>query len=54
MNEGDMLGHETVGIVEKVRLGITTTKLRDRVVITINISCGKDPGAGARYQGRAV
>ncbi|NRQ37443.1 glutathione-dependent formaldehyde dehydrogenase [Nonomuraea sp. NN258] len=40
MAEGDILGHEPMGIVEEVGSAITTIKPGDRVVIPFNISCG--------------
>jgi threonine dehydrogenase-like Zn-dependent dehydrogenase len=40
MNEGDILGHEPMGIVEAVGSGITDIAPGDRVVMPFNISCG--------------
>ena len=40
LDEGDILGHEPMGIVEEVGSGITEIKPGDRVVIPFNISCG--------------
>jgi threonine dehydrogenase-like Zn-dependent dehydrogenase len=40
MDEGDILGHEPMGIVEEVGSGVTHIKAGDRVVIPFNISCG--------------
>jgi threonine dehydrogenase-like Zn-dependent dehydrogenase len=40
MTEGDILGHEPMGIVEEVGSGITNVKAGDRVVMPFNISCG--------------
>ncbi|MFG2071377.1 zinc-dependent alcohol dehydrogenase [Nonomuraea maritima] len=40
MAEGDILGHEPMGIVEEVGSGITNIKPGDRVVIPFNIACG--------------
>lgn len=40
MNEGDILGHEPMGIVEEVGSGITDLKPGDRVVMPFQISCG--------------
>jgi len=40
MTEGDIIGHEPMGIVEEVGSGITNLKAGDRVVIPFNISCG--------------
>src|SRR5215210_4524641 len=39
--EGDILGHEPMGIVEEVGSEITNIKPGDRVVIPFNISCGQ-------------
>src|SRR5204863_605478 len=40
MQEGDVLGHEPMGIVEEVGRGVTRLKRGDRVVIPFCISCG--------------
>src|SRR4051794_15551669 len=40
IDEGDILGHEPMGIVEAVGDAITEVNLGDRVVIPFNISCG--------------
>jgi threonine dehydrogenase-like Zn-dependent dehydrogenase len=40
MSEGDVLGHEPMGIVEAVGSGITELAVGDRVVIPFNIACG--------------
>jgi threonine dehydrogenase-like Zn-dependent dehydrogenase len=40
MHEGDILGHEPMGIVEAVGSEVTNIKPGDRVVIPFNISCG--------------
>jgi threonine dehydrogenase-like Zn-dependent dehydrogenase len=40
LNEGDILGHEPMGIVEDVGSGVGNLKKGDRVVIPFNISCG--------------
>ncbi len=40
MDEGDILGHEPMGIVEAVGSEVTHIKAGDRVVIPFNISCG--------------
>ena len=40
MEEGDVLGHEPMGIVEEVGSEVTHIAKGDRVVIQFNISCG--------------
>ena len=40
MTEGDILGHEPMGIVEEVGSEVTAIEPGDRVVIPFNISCG--------------
>src|SRR3954463_11970066 len=40
MGEGDILGHEPMGIVEDVGSGVEHIAPGDRVVIPFNISCG--------------
>jgi threonine dehydrogenase-like Zn-dependent dehydrogenase len=40
MTEGDILGHEPMGIVEEVGPAITNLRTGDRVVIPFNIACG--------------
>ncbi len=40
IDEGDVLGHEPMGIVEEVGSEVTHIKPGDRVVIPFNISCG--------------
>ncbi len=40
MGEGDVLGHEPMGIVEEVGAEVSHIKPGDRVVIPFNISCG--------------
>src|ERR1700754_4256840 len=40
MAEGDILGHEPMGVVEEVGSAITNLKPGDRVVIPFNIACG--------------
>jgi threonine dehydrogenase-like Zn-dependent dehydrogenase len=41
MEEGDILGHEPMGIVEEVGAEVTDIKPGDRVVIPFNIVCGE-------------
>jgi len=41
IEEGDILGHEPMGIVEEVGSEVTQIKAGDRVVIPFNISCGE-------------
>ncbi|QDQ91070.1 glutathione-dependent formaldehyde dehydrogenase [Rhodococcus sp. WB9] len=43
MNEGDILGHEPMGIVREVGSEVTDVKVGDRVVIPFQISCGSCP-----------
>jgi threonine dehydrogenase-like Zn-dependent dehydrogenase len=40
LGEGDVLGHEPMGIVEEVGAEVTDVRPGDRVVIPFNISCG--------------
>jgi threonine dehydrogenase-like Zn-dependent dehydrogenase len=40
LDEGDILGHEPMGIVEEVGREVTNLSIGDRVVIPFNISCG--------------
>ncbi|MFG1704929.1 zinc-dependent alcohol dehydrogenase [Nonomuraea sp. M3C6] len=40
MTEGDILGHEAMGVVEEVGSSIINIRPGDRVVIPFNISCG--------------
>lgn len=40
MDEGDIIGHEPMGIVEEVGSAVTYIKPGDRVVIPFNVSCG--------------
>jgi threonine dehydrogenase-like Zn-dependent dehydrogenase len=40
MEEGDVLGHEPMGIVEEVGSDVTDIRAGDRVVLPFNISCG--------------
>jgi threonine dehydrogenase-like Zn-dependent dehydrogenase len=41
MREGDILGHEPMGIVEEVGSEVQRLKPGDRVVVPFNISCGQ-------------
>ncbi|MGB8963461.1 MAG: alcohol dehydrogenase catalytic domain-containing protein, partial [Pseudonocardiaceae bacterium] len=40
LTEGDILGHEPMGIVEEVGPGVTAIHPGQRVVIPFNVSCG--------------
>lgn len=40
LNEGDIIGHEPMGIVEEVGSEVKNIKRGDRVVVPFNISCG--------------
>jgi threonine dehydrogenase-like Zn-dependent dehydrogenase len=40
MSEGDILGHEPMGIVQEVGSQVNQLKVGDRVVVPFNISCG--------------
>ena len=40
MNDGDVLGHEPMGVVEEVGAEVTAVRPGDRVVIPFQISCG--------------
>ena len=40
MTEGDIMGHEPMGVVREVGRDVTAVKPGDRVVIPFNISCG--------------
>src|SRR5690349_1774465 len=41
LEEGDILGHEPMGIVEDVGGAVTAIAPGDRVVVPFNISCGQ-------------
>jgi threonine dehydrogenase-like Zn-dependent dehydrogenase len=40
MDEGDIIGHEPMGVVQEVGSGVTNLAPGDRVVVPFNISCG--------------
>ena len=40
MKDGDILGHEFMGIVEEVGTGVTDLRPGDRIVVPFTISCG--------------
>ena len=40
MGEGDILGHEPMGVVEEAGADVTELQAGDRVVVPFNISCG--------------
>ena len=40
MEKGDIMGHEFMGVVEDVGLGVTAVKRGDRVVVPFVIACG--------------
>ncbi|MCU4184339.1 glutathione-independent formaldehyde dehydrogenase [Acidiferrimicrobium sp. IK] len=40
VEEGKVLGHENMGIVEEVGAGVRTVKVGDRVSVPFNIACG--------------
>ncbi|WP_439678459.1 zinc-dependent alcohol dehydrogenase [Embleya sp. MST-111070] len=40
LSEGDILGHEPMGIVEEIGPGVTELRPGDRVVVPFNVSCG--------------
>ena len=40
MDEGDILGHEPMGIVEEVGSSVSELRPGDRVVVPFNVSCG--------------
>ncbi|MEV6318141.1 zinc-dependent alcohol dehydrogenase [Streptomyces sp. NPDC051776] len=40
LEEGDILGHEPMGVVEETGSGVTSLAVGDRVVVPFNVSCG--------------
>ena len=40
LDEGDILGHEPMGVVAEVGAGVTEVAVGDRVVVPFNVSCG--------------
>lgn len=40
MTAGDVLGHESMGVVEQIGSGVSRVQVGDRVVVPFNISCG--------------
>jgi threonine dehydrogenase-like Zn-dependent dehydrogenase len=40
LTEGDILGHEPMGVVEEVGADVTALSAGDRVVVPFNVSCG--------------
>ncbi|MFE9578078.1 zinc-dependent alcohol dehydrogenase [Nocardia sp. NPDC006044] len=40
MNEGDILGHEPIGVVEEVGPGLRNLSVGDRIVVPFQIACG--------------
>src|SRR5256885_17161060 len=40
LDEGDILGHEPMGVVEDVGSELTALRPGDRVVVPFNVSCG--------------
>jgi len=41
MKSGDVMGHETMGVVVETGGAITNLKVGDRVVVPFTISCGE-------------
>lgn len=50
MTEGDIIGHEPMGIVEEVGSGVTHVAPGDRVVVPFNIACGQCTMCGQGLQ----
>ncbi|MER5745021.1 alcohol dehydrogenase catalytic domain-containing protein [Streptomyces sp. NPDC059913] len=40
LDQGDVLGHEPMGVVEEVGRDVTAVQVGDRVVVPFNVSCG--------------
>ena len=40
LGEGDILGHEPMGVVAEIGAGVTELAVGDRVVVPFNVSCG--------------
>ena len=40
LDEGDILGHEPMGVVAEIGPGVTELRVGDRVVVPFNVSCG--------------
>jgi glutathione-independent formaldehyde dehydrogenase len=49
VEEGKVLGHENMGIVEEVGAGVTRIKRGDRVSVPFNIACGTCRNCGAGW-----
>jgi len=47
MTEGDILGHEPMGIVREVGSAVPDLRPGDRVVVPFNIACGAGPSTGS-------
>jgi threonine dehydrogenase-like Zn-dependent dehydrogenase len=41
LDEGDILGHEAMGVIEEVGPQVTAVHVGDRVVVPFNVSCGQ-------------
>ena len=41
LDKGDILGHESMGIVEEIGSAVTSLSVGDRVVVTFTIACGQ-------------